>query len=255
MQIFDCGPLLNLLSTYVVGFTLPDGRNHYDYIGTGTLVEITGKLGILTAKHVLDVLPTEGEARIALFRNRNIGDFAMLDLAHTTRVSLNDADVGFLTLPAPLSTTLNAYKSFKPLITDAVHTPELPRLAVLLGVPDEWTTNEIVLGGHRRQFHLLGTKGTIIEKRQQGSHDIFTLRPDLADPYAAPKSYGGVSGGGVWLAFISEDGRDVADRRLIGVAYLEREIPGEGLVIDCYGPETIYRDLVNAVAEQAAQVQ
>lgn len=249
MPVFDCGPLLNLLSTYAVGFTVPDGRGHFDFLGSGTLVDIAGTRGIITARHVLNEISAKGEVRIALFRNSDIGQFPILDLSHTDRVTLATADLGFLSLPAPFVSTLTAMKTFRPLVSDEVKQPSLPQLAFLVGAPDEWTTNERLSNRQRRQFSLLGTKGKFIENGfPKGT--IVTLEPQFGEDHTAPNSYGGVSGGAAWLCFLTNDLSDVVERRLVGVAYAQRKLSSGVVAIDCAGPEFIYGELLDAVIAQ-----
>lgn len=246
MAPFNCEPLLNLLSTYAVGFAVPDGKGHFDHLGSGTLVQIDGLHGILTAKHVLAKLPPAGEIRVALFRNSDFAQFPVLELGHTDRTVHDSADIGFLLLPPPFVSTLKGAKTFKPLGSDEVKTPDLPRLAFLLGAPDEWTKHEYLPNRQRRQFSLLGTAGKMIENGRH-SGQVFTFEPTMSPDKTPPKSYGGVSGGGVWLCFIDKDHTVDLDRRLMGVAFEQRTLDDGTVVIDCCGPDILYRDLLEEV--------
>jgi hypothetical protein len=247
MPKFDPEALLGLLSTYTVGFALPDGRGHHKFIGSGTLVEIAGVPGILTASHVLQVIPGGGHALIALFRNRDAGDFARLNLNHTVRVRLDVPDVAFLSLPPDFVSTLRGIKTFKPLETDIVETYDLPQLCALLGVPDEWTTTGKSSRGELRRFTLLTTISEISGVGDKDGFDVVTITPGLDAGIDEPQSYGGVSGGGVWLCFVSKDATQDVDRRLMGVACREVIRRGIPTRIECCGPRTIYNDLINAV--------
>ncbi|HML28908.1 MAG TPA: hypothetical protein PKE16_08730, partial [Hyphomicrobium sp.] len=127
--------------------------------------------------------------------------------------------------------------------SDIVTTPELPKLCLLLGAPDQWTTHETMPDRERRRFRLLGTVSEIIGLREENDHEIVTIEPKLDDEFDEPGTYGG----GLWLAFISNDGKEDVDRRLIGVAYREIIEPGEPIRIECFGPKTIYIHLVQSV--------
>ncbi len=248
---FNPTDLLNVLGKYPVGFVRPEmERPGYYLIGSGTLIKIDGMSGVLTAARVMDEIPTRGIAALTLFKNLDIGQFVEIDMALTDRIILPGADLAFVRLPLPIVGTLAASKPFKD-----ISAPPAPRedgivLHARFGVPGKWTPDEELSDRTRRRFKLMGTMGKASDDRDVGACDLFTFAPILAEQFAALSSYGGVSGGGVWEVYINAEG-EVLERRLVGVTFEEREVE-RSLVIDCYGPLSIYDLLANEIRESQA---
>ena len=238
--VFDCGPLHALLSTYAVGLTLPDGVGHFKFVGSGTLIDLGVSQGILTANHVLDEVPRRGLCKVALFRNRDDGDFVSFKLEDSRRFGLKGADVAYLELPHEVISTLRSIKTFKHLKSDKIDEPTGPLLCFLFGAPDEFTSRESLSDGIRKRFYLLGTICDVLGPFERDGYEVLSIKPKLGQGFAEPSSYGGVSGGGVWLIFLDKDGKVDADRRLMAVAFREIVHKHKPTIIECCGPSTLY---------------
>lgn len=107
------------LSNYTVGFMRIEGTSSVEdaiLLGSGTLVEVDGVYGILTAHHVMEVLPKKGELGLLLFSDlhrytMNADFLGRIKIARGLAES-EGPDLAVLVLPSVNLGQIKALKSF-----------------------------------------------------------------------------------------------------------------------------------------------
>jgi hypothetical protein len=256
---FQHGKVLALnLAHYNVGFAKL-GPSAVSFIGSGTFIQFGSVFGILTADHVLDAilsydrvglvcLPVRSMQPQRLTMEKSEIDYIRLGQQPYT---IDGPDLAFIWLPPQLHTTLQASVSFvngdsqRADFRAGVRFSE-QRADFVTGGVAEWTAPAEIEGGrHLVIFKALANAGQIIEDREANGLDVMRFQPIPAPDFVLPKSYEGMSGGGLWSLFV-EKGDDeyfrIIHRKLVGVAYWED--PREsGLHIICQGPRSVYGKL------------
>lgn len=217
-------------------------------VGSGTLVQMGGLSGILTAAHVLDALPDEGEVGIArLTSTRRIQTETITyrrdDLFIDWRgyADPRGPDLGFVALDPDAAGSLAAGQTF--LNLDVRRGPALadpqqrgPYLHVLWGIVGEWTDQ--TSAGQPVIKSLCGAVA-VVGCSDQDSYDLCELEVSYEAPLATPDNFQGVSGGGLWRIFFSDDG-SVQQRELVGVPFWQHSSVEDLRRLVCHGPKSIY---------------
>ncbi len=120
-------------------------------IGSGTLVDINGTLGILTAHHVIDALPSHGNLGFIVSEQLHrplieAQALVNISIAKGSNPSIGP-DLGFIKLPHTIIGLLKARRSFYNLSKNReriLHKPPANNLGLwcLSGIPDEKTLTE-----------------------------------------------------------------------------------------------------------------
>lgn len=230
-------------------------------VGTASLVQIGSLRGLLTAAHVLEILPDCGQISVVRFpRKGDQRQTQKIEMSLAEKVKLSGEkfgpegpDLGFLKLPPVNVSNLQATNSFLNLeksddeILD-INNSVSDHVDVVLGVVEEWTerhagerpTERVVV------LQMLAGYGDIIKTTEKNDFDFYTFLASYDDDFRKPDSYGGVSGGGLWRIFVqkNEDGdREVLSRSLIGLAFYEEHGDNGCHTIVCHGVKSIYRQL------------
>jgi hypothetical protein len=248
---------------YFVAFVRTTGSGKEEdaaIAGSGTLVSIGDRKGILTAAHVIEKLPSPNVGLIAQGRGAPFPyQFNVrTDLLKSVRIpgrthdGPEGPDLGFVELPLPTVGTIEAKKSFYNLDKWRDHwlaNPKVPPgdFAMISGAAEVWSTDDSPSGGFRRvkQFRGLYGEGVIGEHRLEGENDYLDFEVEYGEDSDGPDQYQGLSGGGLW--HLPED--QSATAVLAGVAFYE--LPGskgKG-IIKCHGPLSVFQSLVNLVLE------
>lgn len=199
-------------SHYCVILNFPEARG----IGSGTLVSIAGKFGILTAHHVSQLLQrTQGRFMICLgdtptsltvfesqYRNIVIG-------SHRNTLEHLGPDLSFIhIIDPPLLSRIKAKKSFHPLEENPLpgfDTEQLKKMVWFAsGAPHELTEKGTLAGRPLTIYTLSHMAIQYHSTRIRKGFDYIRLRTTHgADGY--PNRYGGVSGGGIWVLGLSHE--------------------------------------------------
>jgi hypothetical protein len=221
-----------------VGFVDPASKSS---LGSGTLIQFRGQPGILTCAHVVAALRQCARFGVMYHtpRSQNRGQKLVIDYSHCDAIVFSGAkdeqqgpDLAFLILPpgpmdalAAVGTVTNGDKRLAELCEEE---PEAQSVVdVVYGVIAELTK---------------GIVGRAAHKDFSVAFDLVDFEPVEAADDPLPKSFGGLSGGGLWRLFINYDEHDrpVLHRmHLIGVAFFET---AQRRII-CHGPRSIYEML------------
>ena len=199
------------LKHYTVGLTYrKDGSQAREVLGSGVLVTIEGRRGILTAGHVAEQFEKKSDVQVGFFNSDDQNKFPLeadlnqiVQSSHSFEESEKVIDLAFTLLTPKLATAIDA-KAGVFLNTDKNRT-KMEEFAsarskffdVIFGLVAEFsgepeTEGRNVISNLRAVFY----SGRIVP-RENG-----LLHFEPADSGEnLPKSFGGMSGGGVWRIY------------------------------------------------------
>jgi hypothetical protein len=242
------------------GISTTDNIEDVKSIGSGTLASVGSVKGILTAAHVLEALPDEGNVGLILHKHSAKPLVNMSD-AHKLKIGgeasgKTGPDLGFLLLSPPTFTSLKARLSVCDLMgrRDDLSKPAAPTsIDVVVGIVAELTEE---LASERRNVRKFAFKaifgpGSSGGITQRSEHDYFEFDVKSDPGFTLPSSYGGVSGGAIWRFYTEEkDGVvSMVSSDLIGVPFFETDKDGKMMII-CHGTKSIYDLLVGAIQKE-----
>lgn len=250
-------------------YTLPLLVN-WDFIGTGTLVQIGRHFGILTAEHVVNppckpkmrlVKPEVGmklRTSVADFPHDFFIEVEYLQVFRTERRSDEyGPDLAFIKLP--IGDKLNGIKARRSFLNLTHNSDEKLKSATdqnsfmaFTGFPaEEKSTREPELGFANVDFIKGYTffSGEEHYERREG-FDYIQVGVSREENNDAPVSFGGVSGGGLWRLPIRRKAGDPSGKEyfdgchLAGVVFLQSDVENKHQFIRAHGPESIYSKFV-----------
>ena len=239
--------------------------------GSGVLAFIGNVRGVLTCGHVLrairshEVKPGQGLLGIGVNAVRG-SELQAIKMAFDEirecpavviggdggRDNVMGPDLGFLRLPASKWNALSALGSpldLQPQIALNAQKPPTDAneyMVLATGVPHEMIGKPTVMYGiDAIPLTTSVLPGVLHNEPPNGVYDRIRLEPAGGENY--PKSYEGVSGGGIWGVAFRREGKalSIIERRLMGVAYFQTEPDDkcERQLIG-HGPGSIYRYLM-----------
>ena len=219
---------MRIIANYTVGFLRIEsggqGKNLV-LLGSGTLITVNGIHVILTAHHVVEVLPSTGELGLVYSERLSHGMIATDGLRYIRiargTVDSEGPDLGAIILSPPIASSLEALKSFHNLDRNrTMLLTDPPAIAdgmwVVQGFIAERTKEELNFE-HRVKtvrFFELSSSGSV-KPYTIGDYDYFELPIKYSTHGSLPKSYGGTSGGGLWqvrLVRKGSNGESACDR-------------------------------------------
>jgi len=249
--------------------------------GSGVLVRCRKIGGILTCAHVLDDILSHAKSnrdgKIGIVANGSSGsllqrvhmklsDFKSLPMivkrggVATEREQELGPDLGFVRLPETTMSALEAIGSALDLDQQKTMRSPQPRTGVVQALTlavGNWA--ELVTVSEHSALNKVATFTTAIvsgEGRPESPHsgyDRFRLEVHPLESY--PRSYAGLSGGGVWIVGLNtDDGKvTVVERRLVGIAYFQTgaDNPSQRHIL-LHGPTSIYDQLLPEIETLAA---
>ena len=251
---------------YTVGFVRVEQSGRVEdaiLLGSGVLVKVGQVRAILTADHVLDVLPRSG--RLGLVLSQKEGR-TTIDVSGTTNLSIGRGDdpergpdIGAVLLDHSTASALEAQKSYYNLDIrkdQILNSPPGDRegIWIVQGFVEEMTVEEPAPSRYNRvkAFCQFGAVGGVEDYVSCGKHDYYSF--PLAGPPSKdiPSNFGGCSGGGFWhaLLVVNENDELAIDKILLqGLAYFQRP-PREGLsALRCHGFRSIYDVAYRAIGQ------
>jgi hypothetical protein len=205
--------------------------------GTGTFAKLGKVYGILTAGHVLKPMGTKEVIGLVRFPSIHppLQNFR-LDLDHTERlVTWNgkdgDApDIAFLKIPEMVGRNLEAagavFYNLGLAREFATTKPEhrMSKCYAVVGVVGEWTEEgpASLTKGKKIDVGALFGAAKGLREFKEGNTDLVEVEIDHAAGPKIPKSYGGISGGGLWELHVELDKQlkpVEVNKRLHGIAF------------------------------------
>jgi hypothetical protein len=215
--------------------------------GTGTLFTSGGSQYILTAAHVWEE-KLRSAAKVGVGIAADISNQFSIDAqvlvpcfpAHPTPWDKWGPDIAFLRIPSEHVGSISARRLFYSPTVDETVAPKVDRIevCVLMGTPE-------ALGTFSPMHADVQVNGRfVIDKipySQRDEQDYFDIEIDTSSP-GTPKSWGGVSGGGLWVVQVycqCSTGKIEWARSLQGLAFWEHPSENDRQVIRCHGPKSI----------------
>jgi len=239
-------------------------------IGSATLVSIGKVHGLLTADHVWQTLRKGDDkdlfcivlgSQLQRFEYPFQQCMPFIVGEYSPEHAEEGPDLTFIRLDDPLKLgTIKSRKLFYPLDSENLKVfSQIPfgRCPwVVWGAPGEQSRRSSTDAGEPilRLRHFAGA-GDFIEKVERNEFDYVKIKI-TSGTHDFPGSYGGVSGGGVWIPIrFSEDpeGRTLKPSLhllLAGVAYLQIEEEANFKTLALHGPKSIYQAVINSVLGQ-----
>lgn len=256
------------LARFSVGFLrvedTPRGQDAF-LLGSGTLVAIGETRAILTAHHVVRVLPRSGRLGLLLSPTlqQHTIDTQGLTFLEIDR-GIDDStgpDLGAVLLSPSIASAIATKKTFYNLDLrrdKLLHTPPDRRDGVWFvhGFIDERTVEEPGTAEYsrvKRFYNLSGARGPD-PAVQVGNYDYFAFPVSYGGRSVAPNSFGGMSGGGLWqVPLARNDQRALLHRTplLSGVVFYQDPTTDTNCGVKCHGPISVYRMAYEAIQRTA----
>lgn len=254
-----------LLQNYSIGLYRIEGSGPTEDIvllGSGTLIHIGEIHAILTAHHVIEVLPRQGLLGILTTHNvhRKGLDVQRLTYLRIARGSKDSEgpDIGAIILSPSVAGTLAAEKSFYDLRAhrdEMLTKPPARNIGVWFahGFVEERTVEKPGSDGFERLKNFCsftGAGGPNDDPIAVGDHDYYRFPITEACRAYSPESYGGISGGGLWQIPIRKEPNGVfrpLNPLLSGVVFFQEPEKHGALALKCHGRKSVYSIAYDAI--------
>ncbi len=271
--------LINAISAdliqHTIGFVRVDETpNGPDIVllGSGTLIKIEATYAVLTAHHVLEVLPATGRLHIILSDsihkdNIDIQGLQYLKIARGPKGS-DRPDIGAIIIAPNIAAAIRSHRGNK-----VFYNLEKRRDFLLRTPPDlekgVWFVNgfideKTITIRDRDDYTIL--KGFQIQSGKcspepavtLGNHDYFSFPVNQGRKSEAPRSFGGMSGGGLWQVLLKLDSHGNLCHKnplLSGVVFYQEfdTISGHAVRCHCHGRLSIYQVAYDAIKNHPLQ--
>jgi len=250
--------ILTQLSYFSVGLTKRVEGAGSTVIGSGTLVSVGGRRGILTCGHVAEVYKDLAEIGMVHFakagdqkRIVQLGETRTIILESSPEWSEGELDLAFTLLPHSVASSIAAQHLFMNMeINKGKMDVGEPQGAgwtdAMLGLVAEFSAKPFVDSGQfispmRGVLHT----GNVIAQE----NGLLTIKPKAYNLDKLPGSFGGMSGAGLWRVHFteSEAGPTILRYTLIGVTSWENK---ETKAVACQGWDRIDQALIPAIEKE-----
>ena len=258
--------VVHAISAYTVAFVRVEernGRRHCTLLGSGVLIAAAGVKAILTAHHVVQVLPKTGRLCVMLEKTSephtlDTAGLVFLPIARGSR-DADGPDLGAVVLAPHLAGSIAAKKVFFNLDRrrdELLSEPPNVRDGVWFaqGFLEERTVaTEDPDGGTTTRFYNFSGIGGPDGPVERGGYDYYEYPVTHESRSEAPVSWGGMSGGGVWRVPLGRENGQVVPRHpvLSGVLFYQRPTTATECGVVAHGPRSVYRVAYNSIVGEA----
>jgi len=253
------------VANYSIGFlnvkSPPRRSEDVRLLGSGTLVSVGSTHAILTAHHVLSVLPRSG--RLALILSPTAQQHSVdtqglgyIEIARG-RIESDGPDLGAIVLAPSIANSIGAMKSYYRLDSHRDHLLNSPPhirdgFWFVNGFVHEWTVEEQGKDGWglAKGFYNMSGAGGPDHAAVDGDHDYFAFPVSYGGRSAAPKSFGGMSGGGLWQVPLARNGEGQIKYKtplLSGVIFYQEPTTETYCGVKCHGRVSVYKVAFEAI--------
>jgi len=253
------------LAQYSIGFLrIEDTPRGQDAIllGSGTLVTTGSTRAILTAHHVLQVLPKHGRVGLILsptLHQHTVDTQALVyrEIARGT-IDAEGPDLGAVILAPSIAAAIAAKKTFYNLDArreQLLHKPPELHDGVWFvhGFVDERTVEEPGRDGFsliKGFYSFSGAGGPGELPVLKGDHDYFAFPVSYDARSVAPNSFRGMSGGGLWQVTLIRDPQgDIRPKKslLSGLVFYQEATTDTQCGVKCHGRSSVYKVAYEAI--------
>jgi hypothetical protein len=247
------------VARFTVGFARhPPVHDAHNCFGSGILAGYQNIAGILTCAHVVDAAQSQNSIAILPNSVRDDRKFSITVDFRSLRTHVikgngsaeEGPDLAFVQLPAITVSTLASVGSVlnldkqQEIYKAPFRSPKF--MESFSGSVGEWMGEPVETQTHTElEHHIMVIGGQISALSSSSGYDRLLFEPGEAP--RPPKSYEGMSGGGIWRTGLRGDdatGYVVEDRRLIGIAFYQT---AERFIIG-HGKMSIYQKLLPEIA-------
>lgn len=259
--------ILHSYSTGLIKVTFRPGAGESGgLIGSGTFVSCDGCFGVLTVHHVVSLIDepceigftlVEGAHRVTVDRQL----IQVLNIA-VPPVLGQGPDLAFMRLPREVASRISHYKHFYSLDFDREEMLTHPPAAdasvwFVCGVPDALTEEEEPQAGFLQvtSFHGLCGAGGPNRLYEEGGFDYIDSWVEYTDDESLPRTFGGISGGGVWqVTYAGTPESGMAPRRylLAGVPFAQSPLENRRRSIIAHGARSVYDNAYRQIKAMCA---
>lgn len=256
------------VANYSIGFldvkSPPRSSQDVTLLGSGTLVSIGTTHAILTAHHVLSVLPHSG--RLGLILSPTVQQYT-IDIRGIAYVQIargkrdpEGPDLGAVVLSPSIGATIGAKKVFYKLDAHRDQILSSPPdirdgFWFVNGFVDEKTIEERDRDGYAlvKGFYNLSGAGGPEQVTVVGDHDYFDFPVSYGGRSVAPKSFGGMSGGGLWQVPLMRSAEGEIKHKtplLSGVVFYQEPTTEAYCGVKCHGRQSVYKVAFEAIKQK-----
>lgn len=224
------------------------------------MVEIDGIYGILTAQHVIDVLPKDGDLGLMISSDVHqcIVKSEFLEKIKIAKgtVDSEGPDLGIIILPNPIIGQIKAQKSFYNLSLwqdKILNNPPKNHLGIwfLCGIPAEMVNTAEPCKGFKtvKSFTVLCGAAGVDKEYTKGEYDYFEVDAHYNKGNQIPIDFGGISGGGLWQVTLKQQ-KDIleADEMILsGVVFYQSPLSNNLRSLKCHGRRSVYKIAISVV--------
>lgn len=252
---------------YTVGFIrlgITGRQQTAELLGSGVLVSARNQPAILTAQHVLRVLPKSGRLGLVLSEKEettNI-DVKGIDYVEIDRgqVDAEGPDIGFVRLSGAIASSIGATKSFYNLDKrkDALlKNPPCDRAGIwdAQGFIEQLTSVDTQANPRKmvKAFYQYGAFGGVNEYEERGKYDYCKFPIEHMEEDQKPNNFGGISGGGLWQIMLgtAEGGEVIVKESLLrGLVYFQDSFDEQGRsALRCHAHKSIYEHAYRVISK------
>lgn len=242
---------------YTIGFLKLEAHEGYEnaiLLGSGVLVRVDDAYAILTAQHVVEVIPKNELVGLILTNKK---ETPKLDTNHVEFLEIargdidsKGPDIALIVLPPQVAKSLEARKSFynltirkDDLLANSIE--EKQGLWFAQGFVEERTKidTDIRKPATVKSFCIFSAAGgpEVYEVSNEFDYYKFPIDTELQD--SSPKNYGGISGGGLWQVILKENenkGIEIDEVILRGVNFYQFPLVDGKTGLRCHGYKSVY---------------
>ena len=257
------------VAEYSIGFVRVEGtRSGQDAVllGSGSLVSIGATHAVLTAHHVVSLLPRTGRLGLILSPTlqQHTVDTQGLVFLQIDRGTLDadGPDLGAIVLGPSIAGAIAAKKTFYNLnLRRDQMLKKPPHLRdgfwFVNGFIHENTIEEPGRDGYDRikRFYNLSGAGGPEEPVLVGDHDYYDFPVSYGGRSVAPESFGGMSGGGLWqVPLMRNDQGEIVHKTplLSGVVFYQVPTTETECGVKCHGRQSVYKVAYEAIQSKVS---
>lgn len=249
-------------STPLIGLKTNDLSEQPVLLGSATFVQFGEDKGLLTAQHVIEKSDYSKCLSIGLIIKSYIHRFTIKKKylqEHSTKPESSEfgPDLAFIKIPEQDAITIASQNAFWQMDANRYKISKILTYRnkgfwTIFGCPSVYERIESGKSGFANTFVPGGLLGMSAKPKflSRKTYDYFDLPVAYENDNDLPKSFKGVSGGGLWYVPLFKSASDpkkiqVGQPSLMGVAFYETAINDCVTAIRCHGPKSIYNKMKN----------
>jgi hypothetical protein len=255
-------PILSYISNFAVGLVVREEGKGSRVLGSGTLVSMEGHRGILTCGHVAEIYGALHEIGLVRFAGDTQHQRRIIRLGDTQTIIVQSSDsfeekkevidLAFAMLPPDIASSIEAQGVFLNIDKNRTKMESWAStkekfIDVTLGLVEEFSQTPFKEG---TEF-ISPMRGVLhtghVYARENG---LLTMKAMEYNHHQLPKCFGGMSGGGLWRVYFTEDEKEakIAGTMLCGVVSWQID----ETQLACQGWNRIDQGLIPAVRKNLA---